>query len=519
TPRSPVLIRKDASPRLSGIVLRCMEKQKDARFQSALELEETVMTDFGERIDTLATKIYPRTSSNRISRIVVEKLADPPAPTPPKKSGTMGFVLAAAALIVVIVCFSIFGGKGDDKETQQSAKSAVVAAPTPVPLTQEQREEAAATERVKAAKEKLAKWVALTQQDGSLVSSGVMLEKINWATNSFQPVTLETTNKNVFPVEVNYYVADAVLNYQGIDLRDSWKPVTGSVNLGGYGFGSAFDSAAILIQPRATDQLSLVPANKFEFPAGLFVRSLKLDGLQFFASTAAETMAEKTKQPDQKAPASLVLPPLPAELTELPKSLSADPLLKKAFEDAFEYKMPDGDESNEKLAFSSRGESAENFLKFLVRAQAASDSGRVLDPSLVQVRELKLDAITGAIDLMLEIDSSGHDVEVCVFIARGDQRLTLMSGQKPQPVRRPLRGILTPSQKFHVTDFRDRKRLPLVDLFRKDADPGALSFQSSDEIRIDRLLVLCAYTREDRPQNSKPQPLGYKVFTGLRATR
>lgn len=521
TPRSPALLRQDASPRLSGIILRCMEKQKEARFQSALELEEVLIADFGERVDALATRIYPRTSSNRISRIVVEKTVEvtPPAPAP-KRSGAVGYVLAGAALTIAVIYFGLMAGRNNDRKAAASdAIKITVPAPTPKPLSPEEKEAAAAESRRESAKASLAKWAAVEEKDGSLVTTGIMLEKLNWVADSTQPLALETTNTNIFPVEVNYFLDVAKITFEGIDVGDTWKPMRGSHDFGGYGFGSAFAATPILIQPRETVQLPLFPAGTFAFPAALIVRSTQLEGLEFRASTAAGTMAEQAKLKIDKVETPFVLPALPKEAAGVPNSLGADPLLKKSLEAAFAVPMPEGDELNEKLTYLSRGDSAENFLKFLQRAQSAADSGRTLDPSLIVVREVQVDAITGAIDLMLEIDSSGHDVEVMAFVARGEQQLTLVNGQKTQVARRPLRGMITPLQKFRVANFRDRKRLPLADLFRKDADLGALSFQENNEIRIDRLLVLCAYTREDKPQNVKPQPLDYKVVSGLRTTR
>ncbi|MCC6547780.1 serine/threonine protein kinase [Candidatus Sumerlaeota bacterium] len=518
-PRSPALMRQDVSQRLSEIILQCMEKQKEARFQSALSLEEALMTDFGDRVDALASRIYPRTSSNRVSRIVVERPLEPPPEPPRKKSGATGFVLVSAAAIIAAIAFAVLGNKSGNNVGTVTSNLPAVATPTPVPLTEEQRAAAATEARVANASMKLAKWEADARKDGSLVSSGVVPGKLSWVASAEQPITLETANANTFPVEVNYYFGSASMTYEGIDVRDTWRPVRGTLDIGGYGFGSAFGAEAILLQPRETGQLALVPSDVFQLPAAMYVRVVRLGDFHFLASTAAETAAEIAQEGDMRTESAFALPALPEERTELPKSLGLDPILKKSLEDAFS----DADQKigtlNDKLMYLSQEESTGNFLKFLQRAQSAGDTGRILDPSLVQVREVRVDAITGAIDLMLEVDSSGKDVEITAFVARGDQRLTLLDGEKNQEASRPLRGLLTPVQKFRIADFRDRKRLPLVDLFRNNAGLGALSFQANNEIRIDRLLVLCAYTREDSPQNAKPQPLNYKVISGLRTSR
>jgi hypothetical protein len=135
------------------------------------------------------------------------------------------------------------------------------------------------------------------------------------------------------------------------------------------------------------------------------------------------------------------------------------------------------------------------------------------------VRDLQVDSLTGSIDLFLEVDAPGHEVEVTAFIARGNQQLALKSGDQRLEIDRPLRGVLTGTKTLRFGGFRDRKRLTLVELFRKDANPGALLFDGSEELRIDRLLVLCAYAKGDEPGTAKNQKLDYKTFSGIRASR
>ena len=541
-PRNPAQLRADVPPALAGLVLRCLEKEKEKRFQDGLEMEDALLAEFGGLIEDFSATVYPRTSSSRVSRPSVERLAAGDSAIRPVREAATGnlvptkrralpVAIAAVAVFAALAGIAMYAAKstppsGPGSESVESKTGPDAAgAPSQEELAR-QMEEQLLARRVATASGAFESWVGKAAQDKSLLLNKLSIEGVQWKTGKPAVPALRVTNMNPFPVELSLLLKKGSLEFEGLDSADTWTVRRGKLVLDGSSVGAAGGGTPLLLEPNKTLDIPLLAAEGSGLPGILYRHNLEIGDLRLAGSASAENAAAASEPgpsgiavtlPDPLKASSMV--PFQEKQVELPKSLLKAIILRDELNAVFDVPVPANDAVAGKLFCLSRQDSAGNLLRFLQLADEAARENRLLDQSQIQVRDLQVDSLTGSIDLFLEVDAPGHEVEVTAFIARGNQQLALKSGDQRLEIDRPLRGVLTETKTLRFGGFRDRKRLTLVELFRKDANPGALLFDGSTELRIDRLLVLCAYAKGDEPGTAKNQKLDYKTFSGIRASR
>ncbi len=228
-PRNPAQLRADVPPALAGLVLRCLEKEKEKRFQDGLEMEDALLAEFGGLIEEFSATVYPRTSSSRVSRPSVERLAAGDSAIRPVREAATGTLVPTKrrALPVAIAAVAVFaalagiamyaakstvpdasGGLSQEELTLiQRARHVPGIDAAGAPSQEEiarQLEEQILAGRVATANGAFESWVGKAAQDKSLVLNKLAIEGVQWKTGKPAVPALRVTNMNPFPVELSF---------------------------------------------------------------------------------------------------------------------------------------------------------------------------------------------------------------------------------------------------------------------------------------------------------------------------
>lgn len=532
-PKNPLEVAPNLPTPLAAMIMKCLEKDKEKRFGSGLELEEELFREFGAEIDALAMRTGPKSSAVRISRPALERLKQLDAALPAARESaeaevarTRSHIMMIGGIIggvVALLAVALFVMLSRSNQGIPPSIPAIAASPSePIPVRDEvETAQQVAAKRLSAAEAALKTWTTRAAEDGSLVPGNVALAQDLRLRPGPEPITIEFTNSNPFAVELSYYVHSGFIECDGIDIGDSWQVRRASADLSGVAFGAAFGGPPLLVGNQSARDLVLTPPEGVQFPALICRASLKIADVRM-AAIASRGGIEESGKPAGDATGGTD----PAEKNALPAAVSSAyflsddgrrlPDLMKGLGSALSMELPPENDVTRRLVLPSQRKAVDAFLEFLKEAHTAAEEGRVLLPSQVHVADISVDSLTGTIDLLVEVDAPGRSVELMAFVARGSQRLVVKDGLDSRTIDRPLTGFTTGRQTIRLGSFRDRRRIALTELFRRDVSLGSLTYDRNESVRIDRLLVICAYAPEDRPEISRKQELGYKVISGIR---